>query len=242
MLAVPDGTVVKDADGRMIIDLVGAGSEHVVAARRARGPRQPGPGVAATQGPRLRPARRAGRDPRRRPRAEVAGRRRPHRLPVGGQVVARLGHLGRAAQDRRLPLHHPRAQPRRRRGGRRALHRRRRARTHPRRPRGPRPRPGVPAARRALLGAGARHRLRHPRARPRPDDRPRRHRARAVALRARRRPRRPSAGRAHPRRRAQQGRRARGPRARRDGQGRPRGPRAARSTSCRRWPAPVCAS
>ena len=54
--------------------------------------------------------------------------------------------------------------------------------------RGQGPGAGVPAARRALLGAGARDRLRHPRARPRPAERPRRHRGRAVAVRAGRRP------------------------------------------------------
>ena len=54
--------------------------------------------------------------------------------------------------------------------------------------RGQGPRPGVPAPRRALLGAGARHRLRDPGAGPRPDDRPRRDRARAGAVRPRRRP------------------------------------------------------
>jgi hypothetical protein len=79
------------------------------------------------------------------------------------------------------------------------------------------PRPGVPPARRALLGARPRRRLRDARAGPRPDDRPRRHRGRARRLRRRRRPRRDPALRAHPGRRAQQGRRARGPRARRDG-------------------------
>ena len=41
------------------------------------------------------------------------------------------------------------------------------------------PRPGLPAPRRALRGAAARARLRHPRARPRPAQRPRRARGRA---------------------------------------------------------------
>ena len=64
--------------------------------------------------------------------------------------------------------------------GRRAhLHRRRRARADPGRVRGPRPGPGLPAAHRALRGAGARRRLRHAGARPRPGLRHRRARGRA---------------------------------------------------------------
>ena len=32
MLSVPEGTVVKDGDGRIVVDLVGMGTEHVIAA------------------------------------------------------------------------------------------------------------------------------------------------------------------------------------------------------------------
>ncbi len=51
---MPDGTVVKDADGRIVVDLVGEGSEHVIA-RGGRGglgnkalssPRRKAPGFA----------------------------------------------------------------------------------------------------------------------------------------------------------------------------------------------------
>ncbi len=54
VLSVPDGTVVKDAEGHIVVDLVGAGSEHVIA-RGGRGglgnralssPRRRAPGFA----------------------------------------------------------------------------------------------------------------------------------------------------------------------------------------------------
>ena len=69
-LRVPDGTVVLTADGEVLADLTGAGTRFV-AARGGRG----GLGNARArlrraQGPRVRAARRAGRDPRPRPGAE----------------------------------------------------------------------------------------------------------------------------------------------------------------------------
>ena len=146
--------------------------------------------------------------------------------PSAGKSTLVSVRQRRPAQDRRLPVHHPRAQPGRRHRRRAAVHGRRRPRSDPRRERGQGPRPGVPAPRRALLGPGARHRLRDPGAGPRPAQRPRRDRARARAVRPRRHPGRPAALRPHPDDRAQQGRRARGARARRDGQARPGGPRA----------------
>ena len=69
--------------------------------------------------------------------------------PASPALIA--AHLGGQAQDRRLPVHDARAQPRRGRGRRRPLHGRRRARPDPGRQRGQGPRPGVPAPRRALL-------------------------------------------------------------------------------------------
>ena len=84
------------------------------------------------------------------------------------------------------------AQPRRRRGRRGPLHRRRRTRPDRGRQRGQGPRPGVPPPRRALRGPGARPRLRDARARPRPGQRPRRHRGRARGVRRARRPARGS--------------------------------------------------
>ena len=63
--------------------------------------------------------------------------------------------------------------------GEEVVHRRRRAGADPGRVRGPRAGAGLPAPHRALLGAGARRRLRHPGARPRPAVRRRGARGRA---------------------------------------------------------------
>ena len=85
---------------------------------------------------------------------------------------ADLPHLGRQAQDRRLPVHHPRAEPRR--GAPRRRDRVRGGR-HPRPhrggQRGPGPRPPVPAPRRAGPGAGAAARPRRRWRRTRPPSR-----------------------------------------------------------------------
>ena len=56
-----------------------------------------------------------GEDQRRRAGAQVGRRRGARRLPERGQVLADRGDVGGQAQDRRLPVHHARAQPRRRR-------------------------------------------------------------------------------------------------------------------------------
>ena len=96
-------------------------------------------------------------------------RRRPGRVPVGGQVVAGVGasrRPGRRSPTTRSPRWCPNLGVVTR--GRARLHRRRRARADPRRVRGPGPRAGLPAAHRAVRGAGARRRLRDARARPRP--------------------------------------------------------------------------
>ena len=118
ILPVPDGTVVATPERR------GArrprGRRHEVR-RRARGPRwarQRRPRVGATEGARIRAARRARRGIRRRPRAQDRGRRRARRVSKLGQVEHRRGHLGGAAQDRRLSVHDAGAQPRGRPGRR----------------------------------------------------------------------------------------------------------------------------
>ncbi len=117
-LRVPDGTVVQTADGAVLADLTGAGTRFV-AARGGRG----GLGNArarleAPQGARLRAARRAGGDPRPRARAEERRRRRPGRLPQRRQVLADRRAVRGPAEDRRLPVHHAAAEPRRGAGGR----------------------------------------------------------------------------------------------------------------------------
>ena len=159
-LRVPDGTVVLDENGRLLADLVGAGTRFEAAAGGRGGPGQRRAGVAGPQGARLRAARREGPGPRPHPGTQDRRRRRADRVPVGRQVVTGVGDLGGQAEDRRLPVHHAGAQSRRGVGGRAHLHRRRRARADSRRVRGPRPRPGLPAAHRAVRGAGARRRLR----------------------------------------------------------------------------------
>ena len=87
-------------------------------------------------------------------RAQADGRRRPRRVPERRQEHADQRDLGGQAEDRRLPVHHARAEPRR--GAPRRRHRVRRRR-HPRPhrggQRGPRPRPPVPPPHRAGPGA-----------------------------------------------------------------------------------------
>ncbi|EFL26149.1 GTP-binding protein [Streptomyces himastatinicus ATCC 53653] len=180
---------------------------------RPRRPRQRGPRLGPPQGPRLRAAGRARPRRGRRPGAEDRRGRGPRRLPQRGQVVADLGALGRQAEDRRLPVHHPGAQPRRGDGRFDRLHHRGRARSDPGRQPGQGPRPGVPAPRRALLGAGARPGHRGAGVRARPADRPRRHRGRARRVRRPGGPapaRRPQQGR-HPRRQGPRGHHPPGP-------------------------------
>ena len=183
---VPDGTVVLDENGRLLADLVGAGTRFEAAAG-GRG----GLGNAAL-------ASRA----RKAPGFALLGEKGQARdltlelktvadvglvgFPVGGQVLAGVGDLGGQAEDRRLPVHHAGAQPGRGLGRRAHVHRRRRARPDPRRVRGPRSGAGLPAPHRAVRGAGARRRLRHRRPGPRPDLRHRRAGSRAGRLHARR--------------------------------------------------------
>ena len=155
-LPVPPGTVVRDADtGELLGEVLRAGD---TAPGRARRPRRPGqrplrhahpPGAARVGARRGRAgaADRAG--------AQAHRRRRPGGRAQRRQEHAALGPLGRAAQDRRLSVHHARAQPRRRpalrpphvRAGRHSRHHRGRA-------RGQGARAQVPAARRAHPGAG----------------------------------------------------------------------------------------
>ena len=97
----------------MLADLVGAGMRVRRRPRRPRRPRQRGARQHPPQGARLRAARRAGRGARRRPRAEDRRRRRARRLPERRQVRADRRDVRGPAEDRRLPVHHAGAQPRR---------------------------------------------------------------------------------------------------------------------------------
>ena len=137
VLPVPDGTMVHSRRRR-------AARRPASGPGRSTSSPQGGHGglgnaalaSTAAQGARLRAPRRGGLGRRRRPRAQDRRRRRAGGLPECRQVQPGRRHLGGPAQDRRLPVHHADAQPRRRRGGRRALHRRRRTRPHRGRQRG----------------------------------------------------------------------------------------------------------
>ena len=182
VLPVPVGTVIcrrrrgpgRPAGGR------GVGRHRP---RRAWRPGQRSTCLRAAQGARIRAARRARRGGHGHPRAQDRGRHRSGRVPQRGQVLVDRGDVLGPAQDRRLPVHHARAEPR---GGDRRVHRvhrRRRPRTHPGRVAGQGPGPGVPAPRRALRRPGPRPGLRHARAGSGPDERPRRDRGRARRVR-----------------------------------------------------------
>ena len=121
------------SDGTVLADLVHAGERWLAGGRRpGRAGQRPLP-LEPPAGPCLRRAGRGGGGALAAPRAQAHGRRRPRRLPERRQVHADLDDLGGQAQDRRLPLHHPRAEPRRRAPRRRH---RVRGRRHPRAHRG----------------------------------------------------------------------------------------------------------
>ncbi len=123
VLKVPVGTIVYDDDtGEKVHDFSAPGRAHRHRPRRARRTRQrplchlhpPGPARA-----RSRPSRRRAHLP---PGTEAAGRCRAGGISQCRQVHADLAHLGGAAQDRRLSLHHAAAEPGRG-GGRRGARR-----------------------------------------------------------------------------------------------------------------------
>ena len=124
---VPDGTVVLDENGRLLADLVGAGTRFEAAAGGRGGLGNAALASRARKAPGLRAARREGRVPRPHPRTQDRRRRRPDRVSVGRQILAGVGDLGGQAEDRRLPVHHAGPQPGRGVGGGAHLHRRRRA-------------------------------------------------------------------------------------------------------------------
>ena len=128
---------------------------------RPRRARQRRPRLATPQGARVRAQGRAGRAAGHRARTQDGRRRRSGRLPERREVVADRGHVGRAPEDRRLSVHHARAEPRRGGGRRHPVRARRRARPDPGCQLGQRTRPGVSPAHRALLGARPRARLRN---------------------------------------------------------------------------------
>ena len=115
MVPVPEGTVVRDAGRRRCSPtschagdrwLAAAGGQGGRGNARFLSNRRRAPGFAE-QGE-------VGRGALAPARAEADGRRRARRLPERRQEHAHLPHLGGQAEDRRLPVHHPRAEPRRR--------------------------------------------------------------------------------------------------------------------------------
>ena len=146
-------TATRRATCRLLADLTAASaSACLVAQGRPRRPRQR---VASRRPP---TARRARSQP------GLPGEEQDLRLqlklladvglvgyPNAGKSHAHLAHLGGEAEDRRLPVHHADAEPRRRADCQRRsqLRRRRRAGTHRRRARRPRARPSLPRASRA---------------------------------------------------------------------------------------------
>ena len=163
---VPDGTMVLDDNGRLLADLVGAGTRFTAA--------EGGRGGWATLRWRPAPAR---------PRASRCwvsrGGARPH---PGLKTVADVGLIGFPRRANPLSCRRSRRPSRRSRTTRSPrwsptsawcrpgahLHRRRRARPDPRRIRRSRAGPGLPASHRALRGSRACDRLRHNGTRSRP--------------------------------------------------------------------------
>ena len=123
IVRVPVGTVVRTQDGEVLADLVHDGDRWLGAQGGAgRQGQRPVPVEQATC-PGVRRAGRVRRGALARAGAEADGRRGAGGVPQRREVHADLTHLRRPAQDRRLSLHHPGAQPGRGAHGRRREHR-----------------------------------------------------------------------------------------------------------------------
>ena len=115
------------ADGEVLADLVGAGTELVIAQGGRGGLGNAALASAKRKAPGFALLGEPGDELDIVPRAQGRRRHRPGRLPERRQVQPDRRDLAGPAQDRRLPVHHAGAQPRRRPRGRHDVHRRRRA-------------------------------------------------------------------------------------------------------------------
>ena len=86
----------RPLDGEVLGDMVGAGTEMVIAPGGRGGLGNAALASSQAQGARLRAARRARRRDRRAPRAQGRRRRRPGRLPERGQVQSLIAAMSRA--------------------------------------------------------------------------------------------------------------------------------------------------
>ena len=117
----PRARSVKDQDGVVLADLVHPG-DRWLAAEGGRGGRGNARFLSnRRRAPAFAEQGEVGEEHWLRLELKLHGRRRPRRLPQRRQVHADLRHLGGQAEDRRLPVHHPRAEPRR--GAARRRHR-----------------------------------------------------------------------------------------------------------------------
>ena len=149
-LSVPTGTIVRNAEtGDVIGDLVEPGARLVIAQGGRGGRGNQHFASPSNQAPHISETGQRGETLRLDARAQAHLRRRARRPAERRQVDAARRGLAGHAEDRRLPVHHARAEPRRRRGRLRVVRHGRHPRPHRRRPRRRRPRPRVPPPRRA---------------------------------------------------------------------------------------------
>ena len=164
VIDVPEGTTVRSQDGELLADLVSDG-DRWLAARGGAGGRGNARFLSnARRAPSFAEQGEYGEERWLQLELKLLADAALVGFPNAGQVDADLGRQRGEAEDRRLPVHDARAEPRRRAVPRARVRPRRHSRAHRRRGRRQGPRPPVPAPRRT--GARARAPAR-PRARRR---------------------------------------------------------------------------